>query len=404
MSLPHFELAESNHQRVAQSSSLKVVGLFAGIGGIEVGLHGAGHKSCLLCEVEPAAQRVLARRFPDVDLVADIRQLNSLPEEADLIAAGFPCQDLSQAGKTKGIRGENSGLVDNVFRLLGESHRPPRWLLIENVPFMLQLDRGQAMRHLTQSLESLGFRWAYRVVDARCFGIPQRRRRVILLASQEADPRDVLFGMDSGPSNDVNDDASAYGFYWTEGTRGLGWAVEAVPTLKGGSTIGIPSPPAIWLPHQNRIVTPDIRDAERLQGFRAGWTSDALVTGVREGARWKLVGNAVCVPVARWIGEQLSCPRPFNKELQIPHDRMSAWPQAAWGERGTTYRVEISEWPIRRKAKPLADFLRFPPKPLSHRAAAGFLSRARASSLRFHEGFLDAVEDHVQAMGGAPDA
>ncbi len=263
------EVSRKTEKRpLSVGQNLKVVGLFAGIGGIELGLGRSGHHSDLLCEIEPAAQRVLAKRFPDSEIVADVRELKDLPRDVDLIAAGFPCQDLSQAGQTRGIQGKNSGLVDHVFRLLRNASRPPTWLLIENVPFMLQLDKGQAMRHLTQELESMGFRWAYRVVDANCFGLPQRRRRVILLASTEADPREVLFARDSGPpAEEETSDASAFGFYWTEGTRGLGWAVDAIPTLKGGSTIGIPSPPAIWLRNENRLVTPDLRDAERLQDF-----------------------------------------------------------------------------------------------------------------------------------------
>src|SRR5690606_19679397 len=96
------------------------------------------------------------------------------------------------------------------------------------------------------------------------------------------------------------------GFYWTEGLRGLGWAVNAVPTLKGGSSIGIPSPPAIVLP-DGRVVTPDIRDAERLQGFPADWTKVAE-TVARRSARWRLVGNAVSVPAADWIGKRLLKP------------------------------------------------------------------------------------------------
>src|SRR5690606_35704194 len=81
---------------------------------------------------------------------------------------------------------------------------------------------------------------------------------------------------------------TSFGFYWTEGIRGLGAAVDAVPTLKGGSTIGIPSSPAILLPN-GRVVTPDIRDAERLQGFPADWTQPAE-TVARKSVRWKLVG------------------------------------------------------------------------------------------------------------------
>ena len=253
-------------------ASLRVAGLFAGIGGIELGLHGAGHRTELLCEIEPAAQEVLRIHFPGIELVPDVCELTDLPK-VDLVAAGFPCQDLSQAGRTVGIGGARSGLVGQVFRLLERSD--PTWLLLENVPFMLQLDRGHAMRHVTDELGRLGFRWAYRVVDARAFGVPQRRQRVILLASRREDPRWVLFGDDAGERADSDHRGLACGFYWTEGLRGLGWAVDAVPTLKGGSTIGIPSPPAVWMP-EGLVGTPHIGDAERLQGFDEGWTAGSV--------------------------------------------------------------------------------------------------------------------------------
>ena len=158
-----------------------MVGLFAGIGGIELGLHAAGHRTVLLCDVEPTSQAVLRAHFKGVPLVGDVRELIALPD-TEICAAGFPCQDLSQAGRTAGIGGENSGLVSEVLRLAAQSD--VRWLLFENVPFMLQLDRGQAMRFLTHSLEELGFGWAYRVIDTRAFGLPQRRQRVIMLASR----------------------------------------------------------------------------------------------------------------------------------------------------------------------------------------------------------------------------
>lgn len=261
----------------------------------------AGHEAAVLCEIDAGASRILAERFPHVPLTADVRELETAGT-VDIVAAGFPCQDLSQAGRTAGIRGHNSGLVGHVFRLMDavKRRRGPRWLLLENVPFMLHLDRGRAMRHLIDELEARGFCWAYRVVDTRAFGLPQRRHRVILLASRTEDPRAALLGEDAGEAKrPVSPDAWC-GFYWTEGTRGLGWAEDALPTLKGGSTIGIPSPPAIWSPRDGSITTPDIRDAERLQGFEPDWTRPALdIEGVRRGHRWKLVGNAVSVPVAR---------------------------------------------------------------------------------------------------------
>jgi DNA (cytosine-5)-methyltransferase 1 len=376
---------------------LRVVGLFAGIGGIEAGLHRAGHSSELLCEIDDAAAVVLRVRFPSIPLTRDVRTLEALPD-CDLVAAGFPCQDLSQAGRTAGIEGSNSGLVKRVFELIERAESEPRWLLLENVPFMLQLDRGDAMRYLARRLGELGYRWAYRVVDARAFGLPQRRQRVILLASRTDDPRQVLFYGDAGEPESPDHRGLACGFYWTEGIRGLGWAVDGVPTLKGGSTIGIPSPPAVWMP-DGRIGTPDIRDAERLQGFEPEWTAPAARVGKRgEGHRWKLVGNAVSVHVSEWVGRRLRDPRPYDESLHDELPRGSSWPSAAWGDHLGTYRVAASRWPVRSPYQSLAGFLHFPLKPLSERATAGFLRRTGESTLRFPDGLLDAVEAHLRSV------
>jgi DNA (cytosine-5)-methyltransferase 1 len=379
-----------------KADSLSTLGLFAGIGGIEAGLHKAGHRVELLCELDPSARAVLTNRFT-CEIVPDIRSFNSFPK-VDLIAAGFPCQDLSQAGMTAGIQGHQSRLVEEVFKRVPANKAAPKWLLFENVPFMLQLHRGSGMRFLVDSLEELGFTWAYRIVNAQSFGNPQRRRRVIMLASRTEDPRGPLFGADAGESVHKFDDQLC-GFYWTEGLRGLGWAIDAVPTLKGGSTIGIPSPPAIWDPKDGSLGTPDIRDAERLQGFRAGWTDAATdAPGVRESHRWKLVGNAVSVDVAEWIGDRLARP---DGDIPAGHllERGVSWPKAAWGHKRKVYGVDVSAFPRRSKHRSLREFLRFPLRPLSHRAASGFLSRALVGGLRFEEGFIRDVRKYVQKTG-----
>src|SRR6202011_4718070 len=107
-----------------------------------------------------------------------------------------------------------------------------------------------------------------------------------LLASRTEDPRPVLLDEDAGEAERNLLEDSVCGFYWTEGLRGLGWAVDAVPTLKGGSGIGIPSPPAMWRKGLRiPLHTPDIRDAERLQGFPVDWTAVAPEQG-RKGTRW----------------------------------------------------------------------------------------------------------------------
>jgi C-5 cytosine-specific DNA methylase len=95
--------------RPAPGTSLRAVGLFAGIGGIELGLAAAGHRTKLLCEIDQAARTVLARHAKGVPIRHDVKRMRQLPP-CDLLAAGFPCQDLSQAGRTAGIRGP-SGLA-----------------------------------------------------------------------------------------------------------------------------------------------------------------------------------------------------------------------------------------------------------------------------------------------------
>lgn len=401
-SLEFPRVVRNDAARPVAGARFEVAGLFAGIGGIEKGLHVAGHRPVLLCENEHAASRVLQQRFPEIPLHADVTTLAGLPQGVSLLAAGFPCQDLSQAGKTAGIGGNRSGLVGEVFRIL-RGHRTP-WVFLENVPFMLQLGGGRAMDVIASALEELGYHWAYRVVDSRAFGLPQRRRRVYLVASLEGDPRSVLFADETEGENGGGDrslDPSvACGFYWTEGIRGLGWATDAVPTLKGGSTIGIPSSPAILLPG-GEVVTPDIRDAERLQGFPADWTKPAEEVA-KKGTRWKLVGNAVNVPVVVWIGRRLAHPGGVIDFVVRPLRSDRTWPTAAWNVGAGRCEVAASEWPVRRPYRSLAAFLRFAGQPLSKKATAGFLARTRRSSLRFPDGFVRAVESHLSRVESTP--
>jgi DNA (cytosine-5)-methyltransferase 1 len=200
----------------------KAVGLFSGIGGLELGLHNAGHETLLMAENDKAASAVLNRRISEIPNIGDVRKLKRLPRETEILFGGFPCQDLSQAGETTGINGNKSSIVGEVFRLLRKDRVP--FLLLENVPFMLQLNRGEAIRHIVGELEELGYRWAYRVIDSRAFGLPQRRERVFLIASTQIDPASILLGPDAGSAPERETPLSAYGFYWTEGSRGLGWA------------------------------------------------------------------------------------------------------------------------------------------------------------------------------------
>ncbi|MGY1833195.1 DNA cytosine methyltransferase [Geodermatophilus sp. SYSU D01180] len=380
--------------------SHSILGLFAGIGGLELGLHQAGLTGpTQLYECWSSAQSVLAARFPEGELHDDVLALEDLGG-AGIVTAGFPCTDLSQAGRTAGLQGSASGLIRHVLELLRSSR--PEWLLVENVPNMLRLGRGSAIREITGALEAVGYDWAYRTIDSRSFGLPQRRKRVYLLASPVHDPAAVLFREDDrseepdGAAKGAWHD-SAYGFYWTEGNRGVGWARDAVPTLKGSTTVSIPSPPAIWVVgHEpgRRIVRPSIEAAEVLQGFPAGWTEKAPTRD-----RWKLVGNAVSVPVAKWIGEGLLAGDfPADGYAKVPRLTGSPWPRAACHVDDKTWDVGVSEWP----RSPAAHYIHLATlleqhgsEALSHRATKGFRDRLRRSRLKHEPAFMAALDEHV---------
>ncbi|GAA5153053.1 DNA cytosine methyltransferase [Nocardioides marinquilinus] len=372
------------------------MGLFAGIGGFELGLQRAGIVTDLLCEYWEPASAVLKKRF-DTEVVGDICELRSIPK-VDVVAAGFPCTDLSQVGRTAGIDGSESGLVREAFRLIEGAS--PTWVVLENVPNMLNLSGGSAMTFIADWFEKRGWNWAYRTVDSQNFGLRQRRRRVFLIASRSEDPRGVLFADEVG-SPRQRASHSAYGFYWTEGNRGLGWGDGVTPTLKGGSKLGIASPPAVWRVGEEvgqAIARPSIRSGERLQGFHAGWTN----VGAKDGARWKMVGNAVSVPVAQWIGTCLVTPR---EPAEVSRRRLVAggrWPTAAASIDGSREAWALSERPIAVSRGPSLGALldQHGGVPLSYEASNGFFTRLQASTLRVRGDFRAALKAHVELVAG----
>ena len=187
----------------------------------------------------------------------------------------------------------------------------------------------------------------------------------------------------------------ACGFYWTEGMRSFGWAVDGVPPIKCGSSVGVPSPPAIRLP-SGAYVTPDLRDTERLQGFPADWTAPAEEVA-RRGERWRMVGNSVSVPVAAWIGSRLAKPGRYDGSADLPWAGGKWSRRAAWADLdGVVHAADVGPWPVWQPSLPLVDFLEYPGKPLSARAAPGFLRRTRKGSLRFPLGFIDELTAYAE--------
>lgn len=170
---------------------------FSGAGGLDIGFERAGIKTVSTCEIDPYASALLAERFPDAPNLGSITEINAndIPE-ADIWTGGFPCQDLSVAGKRAGFSGKRSSLAFTFLDLVEQ--RRPRWLVLENVPGLFSSNNGADFGRLLYEMEQLRYGVSWRTLDARYFGVPQRRRRVFIVASLESDrANQVLFECES---------------------------------------------------------------------------------------------------------------------------------------------------------------------------------------------------------------
>jgi len=186
-----------------RQSNMKSVSLFSGIGGFDLGFQRAGIECVAVCEIDKNAQSVLIRRFPEAKLFDDVRKVGKLTHERksiDIVCGGFPCQDVSIAGRRAGLAGERSGLWFEFARIIDEIE--PRWVIIENVPGLLSSNKGQDFAVIVQWLAERGYGVAWRVLDAQFFGVPQRRRRVFIVASfGDGSASEVLFESEGGERN-----------------------------------------------------------------------------------------------------------------------------------------------------------------------------------------------------------
>ncbi len=385
---------------------MKVLSLFSGVGGFDIGLERAGMQVVAQCEIDPFCQRVLAHHWPEVSRYGDVRDIglgpcerdqqgqqddhearqpdvariryvgrlstdglhepavgrdashraeggrSQLPGHIDLICGGFPCQDLSVAGKRAGLDGERSGLWFEFQRILQELR--PSWALIENVPGLLSSNSGRDFAVILDGLGECGFSGiAWAVLDSQHFGVPQRRRRVYVVAGPSRrsveqvlslcescgghpqtgrtagqDIAATIRGRSSNPGvnepgrggeddsnlivaaplpghhprHDLDNDTYAIQERAVAenpdvGPGGKGWQANIAYTLEARHHV---QAVAHSLRAAVRRLTPT--ECERLQGFPDGWTD---VGGAADGPRYKALGNAVTMSVIEYIGRRI---------------------------------------------------------------------------------------------------
>ena len=178
----------------------KFISLFAGVGGFDLGMELAGHECVAQVEWDKNAAGVLKRRWPDVPLFCDVSRVSGeeLPD-CDFLTYGFPCQDLSVAGKREGLSGERSGLFFEATRLIRELHARGsgiRFALAENVAGLFSADDGRAFaRCIGELLESGASEIGWRMFDSQYFGVPQRRKRVFIVSDFGGRSCDEIFAI-----------------------------------------------------------------------------------------------------------------------------------------------------------------------------------------------------------------
>lgn len=161
---------------------MKFGSLFTGVGGFDLGFERAGMECAWQVEFDKACQSVLKKHWSETELFDDVRTVGKHNlEPVDVICGGFPCQDVSIAGKRAGLAGERSGLWSEFARIIDELE--PKWVVIENVPGLLSSNRGRDFATVIRWLAERGYGVAWRILDSQYFGVAQRRRRVFIVGS-----------------------------------------------------------------------------------------------------------------------------------------------------------------------------------------------------------------------------
>lgn len=180
--------------------ALAIGSLFSGIGGLELGLeHATGGRVVFQVERDAWCRDVLAKHWPDAFRYDDVCTVRGLPR-VDIICGGFPCQDVSLAGKRAGFAGERSSLWREYRRIIADVG--PRLVFVENVPGLLTADDGWAFGEVLGDLAALGFDATWDVFRASDVGAPHRRERLFLLAYRVSGGCD---GVENGASRDILD-------------------------------------------------------------------------------------------------------------------------------------------------------------------------------------------------------
>ena len=272
----------------------------SGVEAASVAWEPLGFEPVFFSEIEPFPSAVLAHHWPSVPNCGDMTKFEEWNYEEgsiDVLVGGTPCQSFSVAGLRNGLSDSRGNLALTYCRMVDRLR--PRWFIWENVPGVLSSGGGRDFGSILGAMAQLGYSFAWRVLDAQNFGVPQRRRRVFLVGCSSGDWRDpaqVLFEQSCGKRDSET--------VRKRKLRGRGREITGCLSTRSGAFDRQELDTLIY-DYQNktvRVSTPT--EQERLQGFPDGHTNIPWNRDTRH-LRYRAMGNSMAVPVMRWIGQRI---------------------------------------------------------------------------------------------------
>ena len=284
-----------------ETTSLRYFSAFSGIGGFELALQKASEGLFLAptcvghSEIDKYALSVYKRHFTGNKNYGDITKINTntLPD-FDLLVGGFPCQSHSALGKRAGLNDERGELFFDLARILKDKR--PKYFVLENVKGLLSSNNGQAFRTILTALDEMGYGIAWGVFNAQFFASPQARERLVIIGVHGEEPlREVLrLGEDQSVQTHF-EEARILSYSGLRDTITFRNTINTIPANYKG--LGKYNEPVL-VDYDGRLRRLTPLECERAQGFPDDWTKlDYQGKSVSDYQRYKMVGNAVCVPL-----------------------------------------------------------------------------------------------------------
>lgn len=305
---------------------LTFVDLFAGVGMARMGMEQAGFACVYTCEIDKHKRReyeIIHGNIPEGRDIRDVRAID-IPR-ADVWCFGAPCQDFSIAGLRKGLGGDRSSLIGEVFRLIEEKGKDkPEWLVYENVKGMLSSNYGWDFLSILLAMDGLGYDVEWQVLNTKDFGIPQNRERVYTVGhlrkygSKQILPITSTDGKDSNTKINVvgstepkivqigrfkNDKRNNPNIYRVYDDTGLS---PCLNTMQGGGRephVLVENDEKYGEEYVIRKLTP--KECMRLQGVPDEYTDKLIQAGISDSQIYKAAGDGLSVPIAKEIGERI---------------------------------------------------------------------------------------------------